>query len=1112
MNIKRYKIIVSATALCLIMVFAVFGQTQKTQEAQLLSANQTIERELAGGQSHTYRITLKSNEFLQIKAEQKSVNVVVRLFDSNQKQLVEVNSSHTTWFEELLFITEKEGEYEIQISALQEKAATGKYTLQWSKQNATEKNRTRLNAKKLYDDGLKLFYVNESEAITKFKEALKLYQDIGDLQGELNSLDYLSSLSYPDYKTVREYLNQALSISRKLGDKSREADLLSSLGVTFIDEEPQKALEYYNQALSISRNSADKIEEPEVLEYIAQIYESFRNYQKAIEYYNQALSLYRTVNSKRAKSNIVQSLDTLSRLYEKLGDKQKALNYQNEAKLLEDQLSDESRITNIVATFLINLKVNACEFFKARDYQIKVGDYQKCIEDLKQALAVAPSAGIPRVVVLTLIEMLIPKLGDKEKEIEYLNEILLLARAEKHQGFEALTLWDLGDSYRKLGENQKAFDFYNQSLIIEDSDVNRLNQIINFLASVGNPQLAVVYGKQAINVIQQVRSKIKELDKETQKAFLKSNEPIYRKVADILISEGRFPEAQAVLDLLKEEEFKQIVRRSGEPLFTLPYSRAEEAVIKVVDRLASLGRELSDLKAKTKDSLTAEETKRISEIESIEIPAANKALRQAIEALSTAAPDVKNALDLRIKDNIQNILPALGKGVVALYTVVGKTTADEDSGVKANNNAQAKSVNSPALNKSDNKTDNNKTGNQKINVGWILLVTPEFRKAYPIDTNDLEQTVFKFREALRSPLYDPQPVAQELYKKLFLQTSEKQKTTLAADLETYLGKQKDKTLMWSLDGVLRYVPMAALHDGKGYLVEKYRNVVFNTASLGSLKDLPKPNWEVIGLGVSTKATVKAYDGRTVNFWALKDSESELNAIIKEKNRTADVDGLFPGTLKINNDFTKEALFEGARTGMPVMHISTHFWFNPAQEDTSFLLLGNGGRLQITEFQDYPQLFSNVDFLSLSACDTATGGNANNTSVTGKADTEQKARESNGKEIEGLAYVAQTLGAKSVMASLWQVSDTGTKELMLKFYQIRKEQPELPKGEALRQAQLSLLHRTNKVQAVEGGAKGIDLEVEEKNAVEGLKPFKKDGKIPLSHPYYWSSFILIGNWR
>jgi CHAT domain-containing protein len=227
-----------------------------------------------------------------------------------------------------------------------------------------------------------------------------------------------------------------------------------------------------------------------------------------------------------------------------------------------------------------------------------------------------------------------------------------------------------------------------------------------------------------------------------------------------------------------------------------------------------------------------------------------------------------------MKDNVQNILPALGNGVVALYTVVGKTSADEKGG---NNDVTAK------------------TENGRTNVGWILLVTPEFRKAYPIDTKDLEQTVFKFREVLRSPTYNPQPLAQKLYKKLFLQTSAKQKITLAADLETYLGKQSDKTLMWSLDGVLRYVPMAVLHDGKSYLVEQYRNVVFNTASLGSLKDQTKPNWEVVGLGVTTEGTVKAYDGRTLRFAALKGSESELNSLIKEKNSN-DAEGIFPGTL------------------------------------------------------------------------------------------------------------------------------------------------------------------------------------------------------------------------
>jgi len=97
--------------------FAVFGQTPNAQEAQLLRANQTIERELSGGQTHSYRISLKANEFLQVKVEQKGVDVVVRLFDSNQKQLVEVDSPNdSAGFEKLSYIIEKAGEYEIQIS------------------------------------------------------------------------------------------------------------------------------------------------------------------------------------------------------------------------------------------------------------------------------------------------------------------------------------------------------------------------------------------------------------------------------------------------------------------------------------------------------------------------------------------------------------------------------------------------------------------------------------------------------------------------------------------------------------------------------------------------------------------------------------------------------------------------------------------------------------------------------------------------------------------------------------------------------------------------------------------------------------------------------------
>ncbi|HSK71962.1 MAG TPA: CHAT domain-containing protein, partial [Pyrinomonadaceae bacterium] len=150
--------------------------------------------------------------------------------------------------------------------------------------------------------------------------------------------------------------------------------------------------------------------------------------------------------------------------------------------------------------------------------------------------------------------------------------------------------------------------------------------------------------------------------------------------------------------------------------------------------------------------------------------------------------------------------------------------------------------------------------------------------------------------------------------------------------------------------------------------------------------------------------------------------------------------------------------------------ASHFSFNSAREEASFLLLGDGGQLEMKEFQDYPNLFQGVDLLSLAACDTAIGGSSN---------------ETNGKEIEGFAYVAQSLGAKSVIASLWKVDDEGTRELMLEFYEIHLKNPQLPKGEALRQAQLALLKGSSD---------------------------KPNAEKPYAHPYFWSPFILIGNWK
>ncbi len=85
--------------------------------------------------------------------------------------------------------------------------------------------------------------------------------------------------------------------------------------------------------------------------------------------------------------------------------------------------------------------------------------------------------------------------------------------------------------------------------------------------------------------------------------------------------------------------------------------------------------------------------------------------------------------------------------------------------------------------------------------------------------------------------------------------------------------------MWSLDGALRYLPVAALYDGAKYLVERYRNALFTLASLNFLKDEPKGAWKVAGLGVS-----KAAEG----FRELPSVPGEMAAIVRRRGKTSGV--------------------------------------------------------------------------------------------------------------------------------------------------------------------------------------------------------------------------------
>lgn len=276
----------------------------------------------------------------------------------------------------------------------------------------------------------------------------------------------------------------------------------------------------------------------------------------------------------------------------------------------------------------------------------------------------------------------------------------------------------------------------------------------------------------------------------------------------------------------------------------------------------------------------------------------------------------------------------------------------------------------------------------------------------------------------------------------FLKLSQQVYSWLIKPIEADLEKSGVKTLVFVLDDPLRNIPMAALHDGHRYLIEKYAVALSPSLQLLEPKTLSGGQLEVLAAGISQN--IPGFPAP-----ALPEVKDELDRISK-----------IPKSLVLRNqEFTSRAL-ENQINSRPfsVVHLATHGQFS-SNPDQTYIRAWDGSlnvnelnTLLRTREQSRPDA---IELLVLSACETAEGDK---------------------QAALGLAGVAVRAGARSTLATLWQVSDRSTAELMAKFYKTLSNPSDstVTKAKALQTAQLNLLRR-------------------------------------YTAPFYWAPYVLIGNW-
>ncbi|HEY9667754.1 MAG TPA: CHAT domain-containing protein, partial [Coleofasciculaceae cyanobacterium] len=361
----------------------------------------------------------------------------------------------------------------------------------------------------------------------------------------------------------------------------------------------------------------------------------------------------------------------------------------------------------------------------------------------------------------------------------------------------------------------------------------------------------------------------------------------------------------------------------------------------------------------------------------------------------------------------------------------------------------------------------------------LILVTPKskpmLKSVYQANNAALLKAVATFRSQITEPRNKTgyQATAKQLYE------------WLVAPLDAELRAQKIDTLVFSMDGGLRSLPLAALYDGQQFLVEKYSIGLIPSINLTDTRYQDVKTTEVLAMGASKFSDQDPLPAVPVELSTIvgnQDLKTE-NLELGSTNQSSLLgEGLWSGEGFLNQGFTLSNL-KAQRTQVPfgVIHLATHGQFNLGAPRNSYIQLWDT-KLRLDQLRQMGWNNPSVELLVLSACRTALGNE----------DAEF-----------GFGGLAVAAGVKSALASLWYVSDEGTLALISEFYQRLKTAP--IKAEALREAQIAMIKGQVRIEG--GKLQGIE---QENGAISLPSELAKIRNKDLSHPYYWSAFTMIGS--
>ncbi len=1088
--------------LCAVEAFA------QRADSQALAPGPRVERELSGGQSHEYRIALEADQFTVITTTRHSIDVVVTIADPDGQSILNIRSNEGS------IAAQTTGEYLLRVQPRDSDAPPGRYAIRVEPpRHTSQQDSVRASADTIVGEGdLLLTQAGAAgirNAIERYTLALARFREAHYRPGEARTLlsigDSMRGLP-EEARSASDYLNQALELARAIGDRSREAGALLSLGSIYRSlAESGKALDALGQALTLYDALGDERAKAAVLTNLGALADGRGDDRQAIEYFDEALALSSSVNDRAQTATTRNSLGIAQ---QRIGDLPAALHTYDLALPLARAIGNRPLESMIVYNTGVVHK--------------ELGDYRRALDFYGQSLEQFRRLGnaYREAQVLNAVGNVHRAMGQSERALEYYDEALPIFQRLAYRADEAAALNNRGAAYSEIGEYRKALEQHLRSHEIRSGlgdtqgDASALNRVGAAWHKLGEMDMAVESLAAALEIRRRFNDPISEAETlanlaaverdrgnlETAKvrieAALKLTESVRARIRSADLRASYIARVQE-----SYESYVDILMRLHQQA---PFAGYDAAALQTAERsrarvlLESLGEARADIHEGVDPQLLSRERALQAQLDAASARLSRSLSSRAQEDESVEARKELDALTTGLRD-VEAQLRSSSPRYAALTQPEPLTVAQIQEDVLDNDTVLLEFA-------------------LGADRSWLWAVTQQTMMSVPLARrSEIEAAARDFYDVVTARQPRPGEVSNGVARRVAIADQRVgERATMLTDLlfsgiaEQLRGPWRGKRLVIVASGALEYLPFAALPlppIGAGAKAARAavpliaRHQVVEAASASVLATLRR---ETAGrtrplrvVAVLADPVFEAGDPRVAQSRTLRDPnvtravtrsggvEDLSYAATRAVQRIGDIRGRAglarlpfsrdeataiaalsrPKDTLSATDFAanRGAALGAALADYRIVHFATHGLIDSERPELSGLVLSlvtargapQDGFLRL---YDIFNMRLNADLVVLSACQTALG------------------KEIKGEGLVGLTRAFMYAGAPRVVASLWQVSDLATAELMKRFYAGMFKRG-LTAAAALRAAQLEM------------------------SADPRWAP-----------PYFWAGFVLQGDWR